>query len=58
MDSTRLAKLFENAAHGSGMFELWDAFITSFATMLASGSGNECDWLIERAAGSTGRITK
>ena len=58
MNSTQLAKLFENAAHGSGMFELWDAFITSFAAMLASGSGNECDWLIERAAGSTGRITK
>lgn len=58
MNSTQLATLFEKAAHGSGMFELWDAFITSFAAMLASGSGNECDWLIERAAGSTGRITK
>ena len=40
------------------MFETWDAFVTSFASMLATGSGNECDWLIERAAGSTGRITK
>lgn len=58
MDSAKLATMFERAAHGSGMFELWDAFVTSFAAMLAAGSGNECDWLIERAAGSTGRITK
>lgn len=58
MDSTQLARMFERASHGSGMFELWDAFVTSFAAMLAAGSGNECDWLIERAAGSTGRITK
>ena len=58
MDSGSLAKEFECASHGSGMFELWDAFVTSFAAMLAAGSGNECDWLIERAAGSTGRITK
>lgn len=58
MESGQLAKMFEKSSHGSGMFELWDAFITSFAAILASGSGNECDWLIERAAGSTGRITK
>lgn len=58
MDSGELAKMFEKASHGSGMFELWDAFVTSFAAMLAAGCGNECDWLIERAAGSTGRITK
>ena len=58
MNSEGLTKLFQNASHGSGMFELWDAFVTSFASMLAAGSGNECDWLIERAAGSTGRITK
>lgn len=58
MDSGTLARMFERASHGSGMFELWDAFVTSFAAMLAAGSGNECDWLIERAAGSTGRITK
>ena len=58
MNSTRLAKMFESASHGSEMFEMWNAFVTSFAAMLAAGSGNECDWLIERAAGSTGRITK
>ena len=57
MDSSKLAAQFEKASHGSGMFELWDAFISSFAAMLAAGSGNECDWLIERAAGSTSRIT-
>lgn len=58
MNSAKLATMFERAAHGSGMFELWDAFVMSFAAWLAAGSGNECDWLIERAAGSTGRITK
>ena len=58
MNSAKLATMFERSAHGSGMFELWDAFVTSFAAMLAAGSGNGCDWLIERAAGSTGRITK
>ena len=40
------------------MFELWDAFISSFASFLAAGSGNECDWLIERASGAMVRITK
>lgn len=58
MDSAELARMFERASHGSGMFEMWDAFVTSLASMLAAGCGNECDWLIERAAGSVGRITK
>lgn len=57
-NSESITKLFLNASHGSGMFELWDAFVSSFAAMLAAGSGNKCDWLIERAASSTGRITK
>lgn len=57
MDSSKLAAQFEKASHGSGMFELWDAFISSFAAMLAAGSGNECDWLVERANGATARIT-
>ena len=58
MDSTQLAKAIEKASHGSGMFELWDAFVTSFAAFLAAGSGNDCDWLIERASGAMVRITK
>lgn len=58
MNSAKLATMFEKASHGSGMFELWDAFISSFAAMLAAGSGNDCDWLIERASSSTSRITK
>lgn len=58
MNSAKLSTMFEKAAHGSGMFELWDAFISSFAAMLAAGSGNDCDWLIERASSSTSRITK
>lgn len=58
MDASSLAKAFEKASHGSGMFELWDAFITSFAAFFAAGSGNDCDWLIERASSSMSRITK
>ena len=58
MNSGQLAKMFEKASYGSGMFELWDAFITSFAAAIATGCGNECDWLTERATGSAGRITK
>lgn len=58
MDSNALAKLFTKASHGSGMYELWDAFVSSFAAMLAAGSGNECDWLIERASSAMARITK
>lgn len=58
MDSAKLATMFERASHGSGMFETWDAFVSSFAAMLASGSGNECDWLIERASGAMVRVTE
>lgn len=38
MNSEQLAKLFEKASHGSGMFELWDAFITTFAASLATAT--------------------
>lgn len=38
MNSEQLAKRFEKASHGSGMFELWDAFITTFAATLATAS--------------------
>ena len=58
MDSAKLTKMFTDASHGSGMFEVWDAFITTFAATLATASGNDCDWLRERADGSTARITK
>lgn len=57
MDSGKLATMFEKAAHGSGMFEVWDAFVSNFAAILATSSGNECDWLVERANGATARIT-
>lgn len=58
MNSEQLAKLFEKASHGSGMFELWDAFVSTFAAFFATGCGNEhCEWLTNRADGALKRIT-
>lgn len=58
MNSEQLAKRFEKASHGSGMFELWDAFVSTFAAFFATGCGNEhCEWLTNRADGALKRIT-
>lgn len=58
MNSEQLAKRFEKASHGSGMFELWDAFVSTFAALFATGCGNEhCEWLTNRADGALKRIT-
>jgi type I restriction-modification system DNA methylase subunit len=40
------------------MFELWDAFVSTFAAFFATGCGNEhCEWLTNRADGALKRIT-
>lgn len=58
MNSEQVATLFEKASHGSGMFETWDAFVSTFAAFFATGCGNErCEWLAERADGALKRIT-
>ena len=58
MNSEQVATLFEKASHGSGMFETWDAFVSTFAAFFATGCGNEqCEWLSERADGALKRIT-
>lgn len=58
MNSDQVATLFEKASHGSGMFETWDAFVSTFAAFFATGCGNEqCEWLAERADGALKRIT-
>lgn len=57
MDADELAKLVTKAAHGSGMFETWDALVSTLAAFLASGCGNECQWLTERADGALARLT-
>ena len=58
MNSEQVATLFEKASHGSGMFETWDAFVSTFAAFFATGCGNEqCEWLTERADGALKRIT-
>ena len=54
-----MAKLFEKASHGSGMFELWDAFVSTLAAFFATGCGNDhCEWLTVRADGALRRITE
>lgn len=59
MSSEQLARLFEKAAHGSGMFELWDAFVSTFAAFFATGCGNgHIEWLTDRADGALKRITE
>lgn len=59
MNSEQLAKRFEKASHGSGMFEMWDAFVSTFAAFFATGCGNEhCEWLTNRADGALKRITE
>lgn len=59
VNSEQLARRFERASHGSGMFELWDAFVSTFAAFLATGCGNgHCEWLTERADGAMKRITE
>lgn len=59
MNATQLTKAFEKAAHGSGMFELWDAFVSTLAAFFAMGCGNErCEWLSDRADGAMKRITE
>lgn len=58
MNSEQVATMFEKASHGSGMFETWDAFVSTFAAFFATGCGNEqCEWLAERADGALKRIT-
>ena len=57
MNADELAKLVTKAAHGSGMFETWDALVSTLAAFLASGCGNECQWLTERADGALARLT-
>lgn len=58
MTAEQLARLFERASHGSGMFELWDAFVSTLAEFFATSCGNEhCEWLVERADGAMKRIT-
>ena len=39
------------------MFETWDALVSTLAAFLASGCGNECQWLTERADGALARLT-
>ena len=39
------------------MFETWDALVSTLAAFLASGCGNDCRWLTERADGSLARLT-
>lgn len=57
-NSESIAKLFKKASHGSGMFETWDAFVSSFAAFLAAGCGNNCEWLTQRADGARRNLTK
>ena len=57
MNADELAKKVTSAAHGSGMFETWDALVSTLAAFLASGCGNECQWLTERADGALARLT-
>lgn len=45
-------KKFKAISHGQNSYEMWDAFVSSFAAMIAVASMNKCDWLVKRADAS------
>ena len=42
-------KLFDKVSRGQNRYEMWDAFVSSFAALIATASRNDCEWLRQRA---------
>lgn len=48
-ETDALVKKFEQVSRGQSYYELWVAFVSTFAAFIASASLNDCHWLCEKA---------